>query len=158
MKTVIVAVGRFRASAERALYDEYAKRLRPAPELIEVEEKKKLAPRERVACEAELLLARVPKGAHLIALDETGKAMSSAVLARHLGRQRDAGTEAVCFVIGGADGLSASVLEAAHAVLSLGAMTWPHMLVRTMLAEQIYRAESILAGHPYHREGPPPGR
>jgi 23S rRNA (pseudouridine1915-N3)-methyltransferase len=158
VKTVIVAVGRFRAGAERALYDEYARRLRPAPELIEVEEKKKLAPRELVAREAELLLARVPAGAFVVALDGSGRTLSSEALADRLGKLRDAGTPAVCFVIGGADGLGRAVIERADFVLSLGAMTWPHMLVRTMLAEQVYRAESILAGHPYHRAGLPPGR
>lgn len=158
MKTVIVAVGRFRAGAERALFDDYAKRLHPAPELIEVEEKRKLEVRDRVARESELLLARVPAGACLIALDATGKALSSEALAERLGKLRDGGTGAVCFVIGGADGLARAVLDAADIVLSLGPMTWPHMLVRTMLAEQVYRAEMILAGHPYHRAGPPPGR
>lgn len=158
MKTVIVAVGRLRAGPERALYDEYAKRLRPPPELIEVEEKKKLGPRELVAREAELLLARVPDGAYVAALDGAGRSLSSEALAERIGKLRDTGVPAICFLIGSADGLGKAAIERADLVLSLGAMTWPHMLVRTMLAEQIYRAESILARHPYHRAGPPPGR
>jgi 23S rRNA (pseudouridine1915-N3)-methyltransferase len=158
MKCVILAVGRFRAGEERALYDSYAKRLHPAPELIEVEEKRKLDPAQRVAREAELLLARVPDGAFVIALDGAGTALGSEALAARLGALRDGGTAAACFVIGGADGLGRAALDRADLTLSLGPMTWPHMLVRTMLAEQIYRAGMILAGHPYHRAGPPPGR
>ncbi len=158
MKYVILAVGRFRAGDERALYDSYAKRLHPAPELIEVEEKRKLDLAARVAREGELLLARIPVGAFVVALDGTGTALASETLAARLGTLQDRGTPVVCFVIGGADGLDRAILERADLILSLGPMTWPHMLVRTLLAEQIYRAGMILAGHPYHRAGPPPGR
>lgn len=159
MKTIIAAVGRWRAGdPERALYDTYAGRLRPAPELIEVEEKRRMDTAARVAREGELLLARVPAGAVLVALDGTGTALSSEAFADWLGRRRDAGSGAACFAIGGADGLGRAVIARADLVLSLGPMTWPHLLVRALLAEQLYRAETILAGHPYHRAGPPPGR
>ncbi len=102
--------------------------------------------------EAELILAALPPGARLIALDERGAAWSSVELAGRLAGWRDAGTGAVAFAIGGADGLGSAVLDRADAVLSLGKMTWPHLLVRGMLLEQLYRAQQILAGHPYHRD------
>ena len=93
----------------------------------------------------------VPAGALLVALDGRGQALSSEGLAEKLAAWRRRGPKALCFVVGGADGLDDGVLAKAHFTLSLGPMTWPHMLVRVMLAEQIYRATTILAGHPYHR-------
>ncbi len=156
MRTLIVAVGRWRRGPERALYEDYARRLVPPPDLAEVEEKRKLPTAERVRREGELLLARIPDGAFAVALDGRGKALSSEALAERLAAERAAGTPAAAFAIGGADGLAPAVLERAGLVLSLGPMTWPHVLVRAMLAEQLYRAEAIRAGHPYHRAGPPP--
>ena len=88
----------------------------------------------------------------VIALDERGKNLTSADLARKLGQWRDEGRADVAFLIGGADGHGPGVKERADLVLSLGAMTWPHMLVRALLAEQLFRAQCILEGHPYHRE------
>lgn len=155
MRILIVAVGRWRTGPERKLFDEFAKRVSPAPELIEVEEKRKMMAPERVRREGELLLARVPDGAFVIALDGRGKALSSEEMAGKF-KGLHAHGSLVTFVIGGADGLAPTVLERADLTLSLGPMTWPHMLVRVMLAEQIYRAEAIRAGHPYHRAGPPP--
>lgn len=105
-----------------------------------------------LAREAELILAALPTGARLVALDERGQAWTSRELADRLGQWRDQGTAALAFAIGGADGLGRAVIERADAVLSLGAMTWPHLLVRGMLLEQLYRAQQILAGHPYHRD------
>jgi 23S rRNA (pseudouridine1915-N3)-methyltransferase len=102
--------------------------------------------------EAELLRAAVPAGARLIALDEGGQALRSAELAALLGRWRDAGTAEVACLIGGANGLDDSLRREAVLVLSLGPMTWPHLLARALLAEQLFRANSILTGHPYHRE------
>lgn len=156
MRTVIAAVGRWKRGPERDLYDAYVRRLAHAPELIEVEEKRKLPASERVRSEGALLLAKIPADAFVVALDGRGTALSSEALAERLGRLRDSGTPCVVFVIGGADGLGSAVLARADLVLSLGAMTWPHLLVRTLLAEQLYRADAILAGHPYHRAGPPP--
>ena len=104
------------------------------------------------AREAELILAAVPAGARLVALDERGEAWSSRDLAERLASWRDQGTATLAFAIGGAEGLGRAVVERADAVLSLGAMTWPHLLVRGMLLEQLYRAQQILAGHPYHRD------
>jgi 23S rRNA (pseudouridine1915-N3)-methyltransferase len=99
-----------------------------------------------------LILAALPQGARLVALDERGATWSSVELANRWASWRDAGNSRVAFAIGGADGLGAAIIERADAVLSLGAMTWPHLLVRGMLLEQLYRAQQILAGHPYHRD------
>lgn len=151
MRVAILAVGRARAGPERDLYDSYIKRIRWPVDLREVEEKRPLPPAELKAREAELLLAALPGGAVTVALDGTGKDLSSEALARKLGQWRDDGRGCVAFVIGGADGLASGVLERADLVLALGRQTWPHMLVRAMLAEQVYRAQQILAGHPYHR-------
>jgi 23S rRNA (pseudouridine1915-N3)-methyltransferase len=153
MDSVIVAVGRARAGPETALFDSYAARLRGGWSLVvrEVEERRPLPVPERIAREGHLLLDQVPPGAAVIALDGRGKPWSSEDLAARLGQMREDGTRAVAFLIGGADGHAREVLARADACLSLGAMTWPHMLVRPMLAEQIYRAWAILNGHPYHR-------
>jgi 23S rRNA (pseudouridine1915-N3)-methyltransferase len=98
-----------------------------------------------------LLLAQVPAGSLLVALDERGKQMESPSFAERLAVWRDSGRGHLTFVIGGADGHSEQIRNRAECLLSFGAMTWPHMLVRGMLAEQLYRAECILANHPYHR-------
>lgn len=148
---MLAAVGKAKAGPERALYESYLARLSWRVALKEIEIKKELALDVRRAREAEALLAAVPAGARLVALDERGRAETSEALAARLGRWRDDGARTVGFVIGGADGLDDSVRRRADLVLSFGALTWPHMLVRAMLAEQLYRAQSILAGHPYHR-------
>lgn len=151
MRVEILAVGRARAGPERDLYDSYIKRIRWTVELREVEEKRRLPPAELKAREAGLLLAALPDRAVTVALDGTGKDLSSEALARKLGQWRDDGRGCAAFVIGGADGLAPEIRDRADLVLALGRQTWPHMLVRAMLAEQIYRAQQILAGHPYHR-------
>ena len=102
--------------------------------------------------EAALILKALPSGIPLIALDEHGVSWSSRDLASQVALWRDRGASELAFAIGGAEGLGAAILEHAHATLSLGPMTWPHLLVRGMLLEQLYRAQQILAGHPYHRE------
>ena len=130
----------------------YAGRLVPPPAIVELEEKRKLPSAQLQEREAELILAALPSGAHLVALDEHGTAWSSRDLAEKLADWRDHGTATLAFAIGGAEGLARAVLDRADAVLSLGAMTWPHLLVRGMLLEQLYRAQQILAGHPYHRD------
>ena len=150
MRILIVAVGRHKAGPLEALQEFYAERIRWPLTIREVEERRKLPPPELKAREGELLLAAVPQGAVLVALDGRGKALSSGDLAQRFARWRD-GDTTVAFVIGGADGLADKVIDSAALVLSLGAMTWPHLLVRGMLLEQIYRAQQILAGHPYHR-------
>ena len=152
MKFAIVAVGRWKSGPEKALYEHFAARLKPKPTLTEVDEKKKLAPDELKRREAELLLGQVPAGAKLVALDGGGKPLSSKALAERIGTWRDEGVREIALLIGGADGHGEAVLAKADLTLSLGPQTWPHLMVRAMLAEQIYRTESILAGHPYHRE------
>lgn len=151
MTVTIAAVGRLRRGPIQALCDDYAKRL-PWPVVWrEVEEKRRLPPDALKTREAELLLAALPHGPPLIALDGSGTALSSAQFADKLAKWRETGGGAVAFAIGGAGGLDAGLLERAHFILSLGPMTWPHMLVRAMLAEQLWRAHSIVSGHPYHR-------
>ncbi len=151
MQCQIVAVGRARSGPMRDLFDDYAKRLKPPLELREVEERRPLKGRELKSREGALLLDALPKDGLVLALDGGGKSLSSEDLAKRLGNWRDEGIRTAAFVIGGADGLDKTVLDRADFTLSLGAQTWPHMLVRVMLAEQLYRADSILAGHPYHR-------
>jgi len=154
MRLLIAAVGRARAGPERDLFEHYRGRIRQpfSLDLKEVEEKRSLSTSEMKRREAELLLDAVPDGALVVALDERGKTLSSIDFAGKLGGWRDEGEADIAFVIGGADGLDAVVHDRARMVLSLGSATWPHMLVRGLLAEQVYRAQCILGGHPYHRE------
>ncbi len=151
MRITLVAVGRLKAGALFDLFDDYIKRISWPFTLREVEEKRPLSGDELKAREAALLLDALPAGARVVALDERGKALASEDFARQLGRWQDEAVSDLAFVIGGADGLAADVRHRADLVLSLGAMTWPHMLVRVLLAEQLFRAQSILTGHPYHR-------
>jgi 23S rRNA (pseudouridine1915-N3)-methyltransferase len=130
----------------------YAGRILPPPTIVELDERRRLPPAELKEREAGLILAAVPGGARLVALDQRGAAWTSADLAYRLAGWRLRGVRELAFAIGGADGLGTAVIERADAVLSLGAMTWPHLLVRGMLLEQLYRAQQILAGHPYHRD------
>ena len=155
MRIQICAVGRLRSGPERDLYTDYLTRfdrtgralaLGPA-ELREVEDKKGGG----MVAEAALLERAIPDGALICSMDERGKVLSSPAFAERLGDWRDQGRQDVAFVIGGADGIDAGLRARADFSLSFGAMVWPHMLVRVMLAEQLYRAASILAGSPYHR-------
>jgi 23S rRNA (pseudouridine1915-N3)-methyltransferase len=131
----------------------YAERIRPRLTVTEVPDGRGSAV-EIKRREAEALLVALPATAFVVALDLDGAAPGSESLAKMLDRWLEAGRP-VCFLIGGAEGLEASVLARADATLSLGPLTWPHMLARVMLAEQIYRARAISAGHPYHRAGRP---
>lgn len=146
----VIAVGRLKSGPHEALARHYAERITWPLAIREVEEKRALPPAVLKHREAELLLAAVPKGTVLVALDARGKPLASEAFATQLAHWRDAGAE-VAFVIGGADGLADELRQQAALVLSLGPMTWPHLLVRGMLLEQVYRAQQILAGHPYHR-------
>ena len=154
MRVSVCAVGRLRAGPEMLLIDDYLGRfdrtgralgLGPVT-VVEVEDKKGGG----MAAEAALLARVVPEGAVLCVLDERGEVMTSPAFATRLGQWRDAGRD-LAFVIGGADGIDPGLRARADAALSFGPMVWPHMLVRVMLAEQLYRAASILAGGPYHR-------
>ncbi|MDB9808615.1 MAG: 23S rRNA (pseudouridine(1915)-N(3))-methyltransferase RlmH [Loktanella sp.] len=155
MRVHICAVGRLRKGPERDLYDDYLTRfdrtgralaLGPA-QLIEVEDKKGGG----MPAEAALLERAIPTGSLICVMDERGKVQSSPEFADMLGQWRDQGRQDVAFVIGGADGIDPNLRDRADAALSFGKMVWPHMLVRVMLAEQLYRAASILSNGPYHR-------
>ena len=148
----MIAVGRARDAPVAALFDEYARRSAGFPiRLVEVQARDGLPPDRRKEAEADLLLAAVPTGAAAVALDERGQDLASEAFARRLGDWRDQGRRAAAFLIGGPDGLAPRVLDRADLRLAFGRQTWPHRLVRVMLAEQLYRAGTILAGHPYHR-------
>ena len=149
----LIAVGRLRAGPEQMLFDRYNARLRPRLDVAEVAEGSG-APAEAKRREAASLLAALPPAGLAVALDLGGAAPGSDGLARLLERWLGL-SRPLCFLIGGADGLDPAVPARADHLLSLGPMTWPHMLVRVMLAEQLYRAQSILQGHPYHRSGRP---
>lgn len=151
MRLWLAAVGRARGGPARDLYEEYAGRLVWPLTLREVEVKKRLSSDELKRQEAELLLAAIPAGATIVALDERGTALPSAAFAQRVGGWRDSGVGDLAFLIGGADGHGEEVRRRAAFLLAFGPATWPHMMVRGMLAEQLYRAQQILAGHPYHR-------
>ena len=153
MRILIVALGKSKAGPERALYDHYFKRLPWNVTLKELEDRKPSGTREqRKRREAELLLEASKAYDIRIALDERGKSLNSLEFASFLKQAQDRGEASVAFLIGGADGLDDNVFAHCRLRLNLGAMTWPHMLVRGLLAEQLYRAHTILTGHPYHRE------
>lgn len=149
----LIAVGRMRAGPEAELFVRYNARLRPSLVLTEVAEGQG-APAEAKRRESEALLAALPDPALMVALDLGAPAPGSEGLARLLERWLGQ-SRRLCFIVGGAEGLDAAVLARADHVLSLGPMTWPHMLVRVLLAEQLFRAQSILSGHPYHRTSRP---
>ena len=151
MKLTIAAIGRAGRGPERDLYEHYAGRIRWPLTLRELEEKKKLPPAQLMEREGELLLGAIPDEAVIVALDRRGKVLDSEAFAARMERWRDESVAEVAFLIGGADGHTETLLKRAALVLSFGAMTWPHQLARAMLAEQIYRAQQLLAGHPYHR-------
>jgi 23S rRNA (pseudouridine1915-N3)-methyltransferase len=147
----LAAVGRAKPGPELELFNQYNKRLPQPITLREVEEKRPLPVPARKSREADLLLAAIPGQAMVVALDERGRSMGSEDFARLIGRWRDEGVADLAFLIGGADGHGDQVRERAGLLLSFGAMTWPHMLVRALVAEQAWRAHAILSGHPYHR-------
>ena len=152
MRLLIAAVGRIKAGPLANLQSEYVKRLGGTIAIKEVEERRALPAEQRKAREGELLLAALPEGAFVVALDERGKTLASAGFAERMQRWQADGVKTLAFVIGGADGLAQPVVQRARLALSLGAMTWPHLLARILLLEQLYRAQQILNGHPYHRE------
>ena len=155
MRISILALGKLGRAPENLLAKDYAERasasgraLGLAPvDIIEIDARKSGKP-----AEGEALLAALEPGSYLIACDEHGEARTSRELAAHIGALRDRGERRLVFAVGGADGLSEAVLNAARERLAFGPQTWPHALVRAMLAEQVYRAVTILAGGPYHRD------
>jgi len=153
MKILIVAIGKLnKKSPEQALIDSYISKTRWPVAVIQTEEKKALHGQELQEAEGSLLLKQVPAGYKIVALDERGDEPSSRAFARKIGRWRDEGTAGIAFLIGGADGHPNIVRNKADWLLSFGRMTLPHFLARVVLSEQIYRAKTILDGHPYHRD------
>jgi 23S rRNA (pseudouridine1915-N3)-methyltransferase len=154
----ILAVGRMKAGPERELFERYWKRLGllakqlgfGAPNLTELRESQLGSADQRKAAEAVELLDKLPDGAATIALDERGKAITTPDFSHKLDAFKDNG-KSIVLIIGGPDGLDASIRKRADLVVSFGAMTMPHQLVRVLAAEQLYRAMTVLSGHPYHR-------
>ena len=159
MRLWIFAIGSARGTAEGTLCEDYRDRALKlgrnigfsAVTIEELSIGKARDVKSRMADEAERLAARLPEGAHIVLLDARGKGMTSEDFADMLGALRDAGTRDLVFVIGGPDGLSALPDKKAGRSLAFGPQTWPHLLARALLSEQLYRAVTILAGHPYHR-------
>ncbi len=159
MRLLILAVGAARGTAHSAMAEEYVTRARALARqqgfheiaIEEVSLSKLRESRARIAEEGQKLAARIPAGAHVVALDARGKGMTSEAFAEMLASLRDAGARDLVFLIGGPDGLDPGNGLKPGRHLAFGPQTWPHLLVRTMLAEQVYRALTILAGHPYHR-------
>ena len=151
MNLTIIAVGRMKKGPERSLWDVYAKRLRWPLKLIEVEAKNSFGVEETKRKEADLLLSRAPKASVVVALDQNGLAVSSVDFSKKIGKWQDNGINNLTLVVGGSDGLDKGVLDKAQLSISLGRMTWPHMMARVMLLEQLYRTQCILNKHPYHK-------
>jgi 23S rRNA (pseudouridine1915-N3)-methyltransferase len=159
LRIVIAAIGRMKQGPERELVARYLERARQSGkplaltgfEVVELAESRASSAATRKTEEAKALGATLPDGI-VVALDEDGKTQTSEAFARQLARWRDDGRPAVSFVIGGADGIDPDFFAEADLTLSFSPLTWPHQLVRIMLAEQLYRATTILSGHPYHRE------
>lgn len=158
MRISIAAIGRMKTGPERELVARYLERAQGAGkplaltgfEVSELSESRAGSAAARKTEEARAIRAALPDGL-VVALDERGKAITSEAFANQLGRWRDDGRAAIGFVIGGADGIDPDLVRAADLTLSFSPMVWPHQLVRIMLAEQLYRATTILSGHPYHR-------
>ena len=149
MRLIVAAVGRAGSDPAGQLFEDYRRRL-PWP--LELREVRAFGGGGRgLEREAAALLKGLPQAAYVVALDGGGEALASKALAGRIAAVRDRGTPVMAFLIGGADGLGEAALARADMVLSLGPMTWPHLLARAMLVEQLWRAASILSGHPYHR-------
>lgn len=154
MYVQVICIGKDRREEFAPAIARYGKQLPWQVKIIEKQPKKPNVPIEqRMAEEAALMLAAAQGADIRIALDERGKVMDSESFARQLGQWRDQGQGNIAFFIGGADGLHVDLLAQCQLKLAFGAMTWPHQLVRLMLVEQLYRAYTILSGHPYHRAG-----
>ncbi|WP_036291122.1 23S rRNA (pseudouridine(1915)-N(3))-methyltransferase RlmH [Methylosinus sp. PW1] len=158
MRLGILCVGRLKAGPERELYTRYASRVAAMRnlglaglDLLEIDESRARNPAERMAQEGDGMLAALPAGARLVVFDERGKPASSVDFAAMVESERDKGVKSLWFAIGGSEGLAPAVRDKAGAVFSFGRMTLPHQIVRILVAEQIYRATTILSGHPYHR-------
>jgi 23S rRNA (pseudouridine1915-N3)-methyltransferase len=159
MRLSVVAIGKLKAGADRELFARFWDRLEAsgrktgliAPRVVELSESRAGTAAGRKTDEAARLLAAARDGSEIVALDEAGSAHTSESFAAYVGKRRDGGCAEMAFLIGGPDGHGAAVHQRARLVLNLGTLTLPHGLARIVLAEQLYRATTILAGHPYHR-------
>lgn len=159
MRLVVICIGRLKQGPERELAERYRERFDDIGRKLgfrgldvhDIPESRARDANTRIAEEAAAISAVMPEKHVLVALDERGKSIDSASFARQLGRWRDEGIANTVFVIGGADGLSPELQRKAKLRIAFGSATWPHQMVRVMLLEQVYRAATILAGHPYHR-------
>jgi 23S rRNA (pseudouridine1915-N3)-methyltransferase len=159
MRLVVIPIGRLKQGPERELTERYRERFDEIGrklgfrglEIQEIPESRARDTATRMAEEAAGISAAIPAKSVLVALDERGENIDSATFARQLGRWRDEQAANTIFAIGGADGLSPELRRKAKLVMAFGTATWPHQMVRLMLLEQLYRAATILAGHPYHR-------
>ncbi|WP_407160738.1 23S rRNA (pseudouridine(1915)-N(3))-methyltransferase RlmH [Bradyrhizobium sp. STM 3557] len=159
MRVIVVAVGRLKQGPERELAERYRERFDDigrklgfrSIDIHEIPESRARDTATRIAEEAAAITAAIPEKSVLVTLDERGQNIDSAAFAGHLGRWRDESVTNAVFVIGGADGLSPELQRKAKLKVAFGAATWPHQIVRVLLLEQLYRAATILAGHPYHR-------
>lgn len=155
MNVIVVATGKCKDKHINAIADEFIKRLKPyfPTTLVEVNQVKAQSVAEIKKGEAKLQQSKIPEGSVIFALDERGKMMPTIKFAEELGNLRDTGVRNLAFIIGGAEGLDDDIRNQAQKLISLSPMTFPHMMVRPIILEQIYRAGTVLAGHPYHREG-----
>lgn len=159
MRILVVSIGRLKQGPERELAERYRDRFTDLSrklgfrglDIVELNESRARDAAARMAEEAAAITAAIPERSALVVMDERGKSLDSTTFARQLGNWRDSQTAQTAFVIGGADGLSPELRRKADLAIAFGAATWPHQMVRVMLLEQIYRAATILAGHPYHR-------
>lgn len=159
MRILVIAIGRLKQGPERELANRYSERFDDigrklgfrSLDIHEIPESRARDAATRIADEAAAIAALIPDKSALITLDERGETIDSASFARHLGRWRDESVPNAVFLIGGADGLSPELRRKAKLSVAFGKATWPHQMVRVMLLEQIYRAATILSGHPYHR-------
>ena len=151
LRLTVVAVGKIRGTPYEALLQDYLRRFTSPIAVTEVDERKTLSPIQLRQREGEMLAEKIPPASFVVALDPRGKIFSSENLATFVQQRQDDGTRDMVFILGGADGLSDDIVARTQLRLSLGAMIWPHLLARVMLVEQLYRAQQILAGHPYHR-------
>jgi len=152
MRITLVTVGRMKVGPLSDICDTYKRRLAWKTTLKEVEVRSPLPAEQLKQREGELLQAAIPAGARVVALDERGLSLTSREFASLIADWQNQGISDTAFLVGGADGLTDSLRSSAHKVIAFGKMTWPHMMIRALLLEQLYRAETILSGHPYHRD------
>ncbi|MEE2999917.1 MAG: 23S rRNA (pseudouridine(1915)-N(3))-methyltransferase RlmH [Pseudomonadota bacterium] len=151
MKFTILTVGRIKKGPEKNLCDLYLKRIKWSVLIEEVEEKRSLPINQMKTKESELLLKKLPEDCFLVALDQSGQEFSSKEFSEQILKWQSQYVKQLVILIGGSNGFNSNVLEQADLKIAFGRMTWPHMFTRIMLLEQLYRAQSILDGHPYHK-------